>query len=38
VNELNKAATKKIENSFPDTAQAFEIESFGDQLNIQQLR
>ncbi|MDG2198338.1 MAG: histidine phosphatase family protein [SAR324 cluster bacterium] len=34
VNELNKAATKKVENCFPDTAQAFEIESFGDQLNI----
>ena len=38
VNELNKAATKKVENSFPDTAQAFEIESFGDQLNLQPLR
>ena len=38
VNELNKAATKKVENCFPDTAQAFEIESFGDQLNLKPLR
>ena len=37
VNELNKTATKKVENCFPDTAQAFQIESFEDQLNIQPL-
>ena len=37
VNELNKTATKKVENCFPDTAQAFQIESFEDQLNIQHL-
>lgn len=34
VNELNKAAIKKVENCFPDTAQAFQIELFEDQLNI----
>ena len=38
VNELNKVATKKVENCFPDNAQAFEIESFEDQLDIQPLR
>ena len=34
VNELNKTATQKVENCFPDTAQAFQIELFEDQLNI----
>ena len=37
VNELNKTATKKVENCFPDTAQTSQIESFEDQLNIQPL-
>ena len=37
VNELNKTATKKNENCFPDTAQAFQIESFENQLNIEPL-
>ncbi len=37
VNELNKAATKKIENCFPDTAQAFEIQVAEQQINIQNL-
>ena len=37
MNELNKTATKKVENCFPDTAQTFQIESFEDQLNIQPL-
>ena len=37
VNELNNTATKKVEDCFPDTAQALQIESFEDQLNIQPL-
>ena len=37
VNELNKVATKKVENCFPDTAQAFGIESSEGQLDIQLL-
>ena len=37
MNELNKTAAQKVENCFPDTAQAFQIESFENQLNIQPL-
>ena len=37
VSALNESATRKVENCFPDTAQAFEIESFGDQFNIKPL-
>ena len=37
VNELNKTATKKVENCFPDTAQAFEIQIAEQQIEIQNL-
>ena len=37
MNELNKTATKKVENCFPDTAQSFEIQVAEQQIEIQNL-
>ena len=37
VNELNKTATKKVENCFLDTAEAFEIQISEQQIEIQNL-